>query len=125
VENAVEIVDILLEASTWTEYWLSPKPELVQAVPGHVVYAIHNVLQPGEWSREADGTIRGVYASMRKRGWARVVIEHGHIYVDPSHCSRQQKAELELAALNRNCIIVDDKTGRHIFNPSRPGDYDE
>jgi len=119
------IIDILLEAGTWTEYWLSPKPELVQAVPGHVYYAITNVLRPDEWSREVDGTIRGVYASMRKRGWARVVIEHGHIYVDPSHCSRQQKAELELAALNRNCIIVDDKTGRQIFNPSRPDDYDE
>ncbi|MGV0949131.1 MAG: hypothetical protein ACOYB3_00455 [Azonexus sp.] len=119
------IVDILLEAGTWTEYWLSPKPELIQAVPGHVAWAIHNVLREDEWEREVDGKIRGAYASMRRRGWARVVIEHGHIYVDPSHCSRSMMAELEYAADDRRCIVTDDKTGRELFNPSRPDGYGE
>lgn len=113
------IVDILLDSGTWTEYWLSPKPELIQAVPGHVYWAIKNVLREDEWSREIDGTIRGVYAAMRRRGWARVVIEHGHIYVDPTHCSHRMRAELEYAAADRNCILVDDKTKRELFNPSR------
>lgn len=113
------IVDILLEAGAWTEYWLSPGAELIQAVPSHVYWAIKFVLRPDEWGREADGTIRGVYAAMRKRGWARVVIEHGHIYVDPAHCSRQMMTELEYEAADRNCIIVDEKTSRDLFNPRR------
>ena len=111
------IVDILIEAGTWTEYWLSPKPDFIQAVPGHVYWAIKNVLRPDEWTREQDGSIRGVYVAMRKRGWARVVVERGVIYVDPAHCSPRMMSELEFAAGDMHCVIVDDKTGHELFNP--------
>lgn len=121
---AETIVDILLEAGTWTEYWLSPKAELIQAVPGHVYWAIKNVLQPNEWRKDEEGKVIGAYDSMRRRGWQRVVIDNGRIYVDAYRCSRSQMAELEMVAMDRRLIIVDDKTNRDVFNPARPEGYD-
>lgn len=83
------------------------------------MWAINNVLRPDEWHRDADGSIVGVYDAMIKRGWVRLIIQHGHIYVDPHRCSRRQMTELQYEAADRNCIIVDDKTNRDIFNPRR------
>lgn len=115
---AESIVDILLEAGTWTEYWVSPNAELIQAVPGHVYWAIKNVLRQDEWRKDQDGTIVGAYDSMFRRGWRRVVIEHGRIWVDAYRLTRDQMAELELVALDRRLIITDDKSNRDVFNPS-------
>jgi len=115
---AESIVDILLEAGAWTEYWMNPDLALIKAIPGHVPYAITHVLEPDEWHYGVEGRPEGVYAAMRRRGWVRVLVQSGHIVVDPTHCSRNQMQELEMEATDRRSLLIDDKTGETIFNPS-------
>lgn len=115
---AESIVDILMDSGYWNEYWLSPKAELIRAVPGHNIWARKNVLRPDEWHKDDHGNIIGVYDSMTKKGWQRVLIENNRIYVDAYRCTLSQMSELKLVAMDRRLIIVDDKTGRDIFNPA-------
>lgn len=119
---AREVVENLLEAGFGTEYWLDPNGSLIRAAEGHRVYATTHILDKSEWLVNDNGDAVGVYASMSKRGWARVVIDHRDnvLFVDTYACSHTQIKSLKTVAYSRNYVIFDAMSNRTFYDPSEP-----
>lgn len=127
--KAHRIVDALLEwggmASDWRGYWMDSGCKM-HPVDDHLGWARRwlSANHPEELQApEAQGTLggRGLYAVMRKYGWFRIVVENKRIFVQPPKASRAQMAAVQEYAIEQGLVIVDEQTGRTIYDPRDDG----
>jgi len=129
--RALQIVAALLEwggrlaTSEWTGYWMDANGNMT-LVDDHIGWARRYVLKTALPSPKNDAeyeqAVSGVYTAMSKLGWLKITVEFGKIFIQPTRATRTQMAALQEFAIENHLPILDQQTGRTIFNPKEDQD---